>query len=63
MLSKRFLNSGENVILFDKNDVYNSKSMPKFNIDGGCLCINPKNSKFSLFMENRKNQIWISSNN
>ncbi len=56
------INSNENIALFDKDDILNSKSIGNFNIVNDCLCIKPKNGLFSIILENRKNKVWISEN-
>lgn len=51
-----------NIVMLDKNDILNSRSIPNINIEenGGCFCINPKQGYFDLLFENIRNKVWIS---
>jgi hypothetical protein len=51
-----------NLLIFNKDGISSDKSLIEYNsdIDLGCFCITPKNNKFKLLIENRKNKVWIS---
>jgi hypothetical protein len=51
-----------NLLIFNKDGISSDKSLTEYNsdVDSGCFCIKPKNNKFKLLIENRKNKVWIS---
>ena len=54
---------GDNVVIFDKDDILSSKDIGKFTAaNNGCFCIKPLNSRFELVIENDRNEVLISQN-
>lgn len=54
------INAGDNIIMYDEDDVMNSKNIGVFNPDNNCFCAKPNLGRFDLIFENRKNQVYIS---
>ncbi len=57
--------SGDNVALFNKEDIISSKNIGNFIVEdnNGCLCIKPKNSLFEIILENKRNQVYLTESN
>jgi len=55
----KMIESGKNIITYDKNDIINSRKINTYTSDKGCFCIKPKLGKFELTFENRRNKVVI----
>lgn len=57
------IDGGDNVIMFSQDDIINSRSMPSFNLEEDCTCIQTVDRRISLLFENNRNQVYISEFN
>ena len=57
------LSENSNLFIFSKDGIAVDKILNEFQSDDNCFCIQPKNTRFTLLIENRKNKVWISDYN
>jgi len=55
----KLIESGENIVVYDKRDIMDSSKINSYTSDEDCFCIKPKLGKFELIFENRRNKVVI----
>lgn len=55
-------NGSANVAQFDINDIINQDELENFNVKDDCICIEAKDRKIGLVIENRRNVVTIYTN-
>jgi len=62
IIPKSILSNGENIVIFDKNGILSTKKIGVLNIlNTNFLCLKPKKNKLSIFLENRKNNVFVTT--
>ncbi|MFW5704673.1 MAG: hypothetical protein ACOCXG_02415 [Nanoarchaeota archaeon] len=58
------IDADDNVAVFGAERILHSDNMGDFKVDNdkGCICFEPKNNRFSVLFENRRNVVWIMEN-
>ncbi len=57
---KATISTNQNIAQFDTNMIINANDIGEFETQDGCFCIKPEKNKINLFIENRRNTVWIS---
>ena len=55
--------TGDNVVLYDADDVMISKKIGDYTSLDGCFCVKPKQNKFDLLFQNIRNKVVIDVEN
>jgi hypothetical protein len=51
---------GHNYFVLGDSGIITSQNMGDVNIEGNCFCVTPLNRKFKIFLENKKNTVYLS---